>query len=219
MNMNRRARGTLAIASILALGLTGLAVSPPTRAQTATASLPVAAPAPPPRTVKDILGALAKQSANIEKLDVHRALADGAVPESGDATQRIKALHARGLAAFRLGRTAQAHADMGTAYELAQSAPYIDKAGLTWDLALVELFAGNSRRGAELRKLAIEIAPYPGSKIVWSAAHAGSLASAGDLEGAEAALAQAESRMKEIRGGGSRAGRSEFLAFWEGAIR
>ncbi|MFN0042174.1 MAG: CHAT domain-containing protein, partial [Alphaproteobacteria bacterium] len=42
---------------------------------------------------------------------------------------------------------------------------------------------------------------------------------AGDLEGAEAALAQAESRMKEIRGGGSRAGRSEFLAFWEGAIR
>ncbi len=217
-NMNRQARRALALASILSLGLAGLAAPPPARAQTATESLPAAPPAPPPRTVKDILGSLAKQSANIEKLDGQRALADGAVPESGDPTQRIKVLHARGLAAFRLGRTAQARTDMGTAYELAQSTPYVDKAGLIWDLAVLEMFAGNPRQGAELQKLAIEIAPHAGSKIVWSAAHAGSLARGGDLEGAEAALAQAESRMKDIRSGGSRAGRSEFLAFWEAGI-
>ena len=186
-------------------------------AQTATASLPTAAPAPPPRTVKDILDSLARQSANLAKLDAERAAVDAPIPEDGDPTRRIKALFDRGMAAQRLGRFGQAREDLNAAIKIAETAPYPSKARLAQELAAVEAIGGNPVRSLELRRLSLELGPAPGQRIIWNANLASFLAGNGDLKGAEAALATSEATLVEVR---SERGRKDnhFLALWQGAI-
>ena len=198
--------------------LLAIAIAPGSapRAQTVTASLPAAQPAPPPRTVKDILDGLARQSANLAKLDGDRALADAPIPEGGDPTQRIKALHDRGLAAERVGRARQALDDLNAAVKLAEAAPYASKPKLVMDLAQVEIMSGNALRALELRKAAIASSTQMGQRIVWNANQAVFQTNLGDLEGADASLARAEEALREARSGRARA--SELVPFWQAAV-
>ncbi|MBM3540760.1 MAG: CHAT domain-containing protein, partial [Alphaproteobacteria bacterium] len=184
-------------------------------AQTATASLPAAQPAPPPRTVKDILDGLARQSANLAKLDGDRAVADTPIPEGGDPTQRIKGLHDRGLAAERVGRARQALDDLNAAVKLAEAAPYASKPKLAMDLSQVEIMSGNALRGLELRKAAIASSTEIGQRIVWNANLAVSQTYMGDLEASDASLARAEEALRDLRGARAR---SELVPFWQAIV-
>ena len=141
------------------LPLALLFVSPPAWAQQSAAlpQAPVSAAAPaPPRSVRDVLALLEKSKPSQAKVDADKATAEQAVPDTLTGSEKITALHQRGMAAYRLGRVKQAREDLSEAVKLSETETFTGKAGLYQDLSIAEQAGGNMRRAIELRTLARE---------------------------------------------------------------
>ena len=187
---------------------------------------PVSATAPaPPRSVRDVLALLEKSKPSQAMVDADKATADQAIPEALAGPEKITALHQRGMAAYRLGRVKQAREDLSEAVKLSETETFTGKAGLYQDLSVAEQAGGNTRHAIELRTLAVNTTQYAGQKVSLQAALALLLAGAGDLEGAEQALAASEAALAELgRGGGrsasggARGGGPQYHAFYRGII-
>ena len=188
---------------------------------------PVSAAAPaPPRSVRDVLALLEKSKPSQAKVDADRAMAEQVVPDTLTGSERITALHQRGMAAYRLGRIKQAREDLSEAMKLAETEAFTGKAGLYQDLSVAEQAGGNLRRALELRTLALNTTQYAGQKVAFQASLALLLAASGDLEAAEQSLAAAESSLAELgrgggrgpAGGGTRGGGPQFMSFYKGII-
>lgn len=176
----------------------------------------------PPRTVRDVLALLEKSKPSQAKVDADKALAEQPVPETLVGSERIAALHKRGMAAYRLGRIKQTREDLSEAVKLAETEAFSGKAGLYQDLSIAEQSGGNLRRAIEMRTLAVNTTQFAGQKVALRASLALLLAATGDLEGAEQALAAAEASLAELSGGrvgGGRGGGPQFQSFYRGIIQ
>ncbi|MGE0096162.1 MAG: hypothetical protein AB7T40_16540, partial [Alphaproteobacteria bacterium] len=113
------------------------------------APVSTAAPAPP-RSVRDVLALLEKSKPSQTKVDADKATAERAIPDTLTGSEKIIALHQRGMAAYRLGRVKQAREELTEAVKLAETESYVGKAGLYQDLSVAEQAGGNLRRAIEL---------------------------------------------------------------------
>ena len=205
-----------------------LAMAAPAWAQQSAAlpQAPASATAPaPPRSVRDVLALLEKSKPSQVKVDADKAAAEQAIPDTLAGSEKIMALHQRGMAAYRLGRVKQAREDLSEAVKLSETESFTGKAGLYQDLSIAEQAGGNMRRAIELRTLAVSTTQYAGQKVAMQASLALLLAGSGDLEGAEQALSGAEAGLSELgRGGGrtasggAKGGGPQYQAFYRGII-
>ena len=197
LQLGRRVTAILAIPTVLASCQTTSDNSPAMpleEAKKITAKLG-ATSFKPPRTIADVKVILdAQPLADPEELHKLRAATTAPPPTAASRAELAEFYHRRGFAARRVGNVRQWVADLTQAAELAKGSR--NAARYLTDLAGAEIVGGQYRESIRHRRSAIRIA-RPGQKLGFNATLALFLARDGDLQGAQVALASAETMLKD----------------------
>ena len=152
------------------------------------APAPAQEPAPPPRTVTDVLAGLdTAATRNLEELATLTARADAAPPATEEAGVLLRFHLDRARAAGALG-SGQELADLRLAAEYARDSALVSRTRLLLDLGWAELRGGRFTRGLALVRDGIRDTRRLARKAAQLAHLGGVLARSGDLAAAEQAL-------------------------------
>ena len=151
---------------------------------------------PPPRTIGDITAVLDSQKRDYpERNNALIARANAQEPQGGRLPDRIRFYSSRGWAAFKIGRTAQAIADLKQANRLAERARRMKanaRAELLNRLSQARYAGGLPQDAMADLKQAIEVNANPGKGAAMRSRLAIWLTLSGDLDGADRTIRNAE---------------------------
>ena len=157
---------------------------------------------PPPKSIDDITEILDKQAlTDPESIKRARAKAHSARPAEVDGTELAKFLRQRALAARDIGDVRRQFADLREAERLSRDADAETRMDILLDLSVAEILAGNFADAIRHREQAIAVVPERrrDRRLGMSATISVQYARAGELEIAEAHLANAQALLNEAQ--------------------
>ena len=172
-------------------------------AKKATASFEGRSFAPPPKTIADVAVLLdqhKKMDPETAKAiqDNHRR-ADQKPSPSLRGLELSSFLLDRGIAAKQSGRVGQAIEDLRRAKELSEGTTGTNRREILWELASAEARGGNIQSALRMRVEAVAMVSNPFRATGYTSILAMIQAASGDLDAAEASLANAELHMRDAR--------------------